>query len=85
MPFRASDYIEVKRIPGKGRGVFARRCIPSGTIFEQVPVIVIPEQEVLETVEHSVLADYVFDWGRQTVAIALGFGSMILPPNLRIT
>ncbi len=76
MPFHASDYIEVKRAPGKGRGVFARRLIPSGTVFEQVPVIVVPAEEVLESTDNSVLANYVFDWGRDTVAIALGFGSI---------
>lgn len=86
MPFHASDYIEVKRITGKGRGVFARRRIPAGTVFEQVPVIVLPDVEVLEAAEHSVLANYVFDWGRGTVALALGFGSMYnhsYSPNAR--
>lgn len=76
MPFHASDCIEVKRITAKGRGVFARHRIAAGTVFEQVPVIVIPAEEVLESTENSVLANYVFDWGKDTVALALGFGSM---------
>ena len=76
MPFHASNCIEVKRIPRKGRGVFARRRITAGAVFEQVPVIVIPAEEVLESTENAVLANYVFDWGKDTVALALGFGSM---------
>lgn len=86
MPLHASDYIEVKRISRKGRGVFARRFIPAGTVFEQVPVIVLPDEEVLESTENSVLASYVFDWGEGTVALALGFGSMYnhsYSPNAR--
>ena len=33
--------IEVKRIKGKGRGVFARRPIRKGEVFETVPMIVL--------------------------------------------
>lgn len=76
MPFHASDLIEVKRISGKGRGVFACRHIPEGTVFEKVPVIVMPAEEALESTENAVLANYVFDWGRNTVALALGYGSL---------
>lgn len=86
MPFHASASIEVKRIPRKGRGVFARKRIAAGTVFEQVPVIVIPADEVLESTEDAVLADYVFDWGKGTVALALGFGSLYnhsFDPNAR--
>jgi len=86
MPFHASDYIEVKRISGKGRGVFARRHIESDTVFEKVPVIVMPVEEALESTESAVLANYVFDWGKNTVALALGYGSMYnhsYTPNAR--
>jgi SET domain-containing protein len=86
MPFHASDYIEVKRISGKGRGVFACRHINAGTVFEKVPVIVMPAEEVLESTECPVLANYVFDWGKNTVALALGYGSIYnhsYSPNAR--
>lgn len=76
MPIQSSDLIEVKRITGKGRGVFAREFIPEGTVFERTPVLVIPTEEVMESGDEPVLADYVFDWGRGTVALALGFGSL---------
>ncbi|APZ96681.1 SET domain-containing protein [Fuerstiella marisgermanici] len=75
MPIYTSPHIEVKQTKGKGRGVFARSFIPEGTEFERVPVIVMPDAEVLGP-EGSVLANYVFEWGRGTVAMALGFGSM---------
>ena len=76
MPIQSSELIEVKRVPGKGRGVFARVFIPEGTVFERVPVLVIPRDEILESSDNPVLANYVFDWGRGTLALALGFGSL---------
>ena len=76
MPIQASSLIEVKQTRHKGRGVFAREQIPAGTVFERVPVIVIPADEVLEAAAGGVVQDYVFQWGRGTVALALGFGSI---------
>jgi len=81
-----SELIEVRRSPGRGRGVFARQFIPEGTVIERVPMIVFPEKE-LETEEgFSALYNYVFEWGRGTVAIALGCGSIYnhsYSPNAR--
>ena len=67
-----SDLVEVKQMREKGRGVFARCAIPAGTVIERVPVIVLP----IEDVETSRLGDYCFFWGRNTVALALGYGSI---------
>jgi len=86
MAFRPPDSIEVKRIPGKGRGVFAVQPIAEGTTFERVPVIVMPAEEIIDAADHSVMADYVFDWGKGTVALALGYGSLYnhsYAPNAR--
>jgi len=86
MPLQASTSIEVKRVPGKGRGVFATEMIPEGTVFERVPVIVMPAEEILESTDDCVLANYVFDWGKGTVALALGYGSLYnhsYSPNAR--
>jgi len=80
-----SDLVCVQRVQGKGRGVFARQPIPRGTIIEQVPVVVVPSQEVWN-VASSRLSDYVFVWGDRTVAIALGYGSLYnhsYEPNAR--
>ena len=73
MAFRHSDSIEVKRIKGKGRGVFARRLIRKGQVIETVPVIVLPAEEVGDG---SAMMSYCFEWGRGRMALALGYGSL---------
>src|SRR3954454_18101685 len=83
MPFTHSDLIEVKRVKGKGRGVFARRTIRKGELIERVPMLVMPAGE---SREGSVISDYCFAWGRGTVALALGYGSLYnhsFRPNAR--
>ena len=86
MPLIPSDLIEIRRSPGRGRGVFARQFIPEGTIIERVPMIVLPEKE-LETDEgFSTLYNYCFEWGPGMVALALGYGSIYnhsYSPNAR--
>lgn len=76
MGFRHSDAIEVKRVAGKGRGVFAARPIRKGELIERVPVIVLPTSTLEEGPEQNPLADYCFAWGRGTIALALGYGSL---------
>ena len=86
MKLTPSTLIEVKRIKGKGRGVFAKQHIPAGTVFETVPLLVIPAKEVLECEHGNFLSQYVFEYGRGTVALALGFGSLYnhsYSPNAR--
>ena len=72
MPVEQSEFLRVKRIKGKGRGVVARCAIPADTVIERAPVLVIPEDEL----DDSVLVNYVYHWGRNTVALALGYGSL---------
>src|SRR3954465_6648043 len=73
MAFTHSDSIEVKRVKGKGRGVFARRLIRRGESIERVPMLVLPAGQ---SEGGSVVSDYCFAWGRGTVALALGYGSL---------
>jgi SET domain-containing protein len=73
MSFTQSAAIEVKRIKGKGRGVFARRLIRRGESIERVPMLVLPAGQ---SEGGSVVSDYCFAWGRGTVALALGYGSL---------
>ena len=73
---RHSDLIYVKKIRGKGRGVFACRPIRKGMIIERVPVVIFPVQEIYTDTISTKLADYVFNWGKDEVAIALGYGSL---------
>lgn len=81
-----SDAIEVKRVPGKGRGVFARRLIRAGELIERVPVIVMPAGDVGDEDNHNSLWEYSFQWGEGKVALALGYGSLYnhsFEPNAR--
>ena len=75
MSLTQSVLIEVKNIKGKGRGVFARTLIPEGTIFERVPLLVIPAREILECDHGNLLLGYIFEYKKQ-VALALGYGSL---------
>jgi len=82
MSFSHTDLVKVKKIKGKGRGVFAQKNIEEGTIIEKVPLLVMPEEDIYD----AFLADYVFEWGKDTVAIALGSGSLYnhsYDPNAR--
>ena len=86
MALMHSETVEVRKIRGKGRGVFARRPIEEGEIIERVPVIVIPADQVGDDPGRNGLAGYVFAWGRGTVALALGYGSLYnhsYEPNAR--
>jgi SET domain-containing protein len=76
MALRQSDAVEVRQVKGKGRGVFARRTIAKGEVFERVPVLVLPIAEIQNDDGWSGLASYCFNWGQGTVALALGYGSM---------
>ena len=83
MGFTQSEAIEVRKIKSKGRGVFARRLIRKGELIERVPVLVLP---IEETEADTVLSNYCFAWGRNTVALALGYGSIYnhsFKPNAR--
>jgi uncharacterized protein len=71
----------------KGRGVFARRPIATGEVFETAPVLVVPAAE-WSSIENTVFFDYTFEWGwdGESAAIALGYGSLYnhsYTPNAR--
>jgi SET domain-containing protein len=84
MAIRQSDALEVKRVKGKGRGVFARRTIAKGEVFETCPVLILPASSIPD---YSVgIGPYVFEWGKGKVALTLGFGSLYnhsYKPNAR--
>ena len=86
MGFTQTDAIEVKQIKGKGRGVFARRLISQGEVIERVPVLVLPVAETKTPSGTTRMSGYCFEWGRGTVAVALGYGSLYnhsYQPNAR--
>lgn len=82
MSLEQSTLIMVKRTRHRGRGVFAKKFIAVGTVIERVPVLVVPAAEL----RASRLADYAFTWRGNTVAVALGYGSLYnhsYTPNAR--
>lgn len=81
-----TDLIEVRRVKGKGRGVFARRWIRNGDVIERVPVLVLTADEVEDGSSWDGLAGYCFLWGERKLALALGYGSLYnhsYQPNAR--
>ena len=70
--------LEIKNIPGKGRGIFASSPIERGVCFERSPVLVIPQGEK-RFVRKTVIAEYYFSWGPKGKdrALALGYGSLL--------
>jgi SET domain-containing protein len=64
----------VRHSPGRGRGVFSTRAFVAGETIEVAPVIAI-ESERQHVLVDTVLNSYVFGW-RDSVAVALGFGSI---------
>ncbi len=86
MALTQSVAVEVRQVRGKGRGVFARRSIPEGEVIETCPVLVLPAEQVGDDPARHALAAYTFEWGRETVALALGYGSLYnhsYQPNAR--
>ncbi len=66
---------EIRRIPRKGRGVFALRHYRPGEIIERAPVIEI-DAKYWPAIRKTVLGDHVFEWGRKRMALSLGQGSL---------
>src|SRR4051794_605546 len=73
---RHSDLVYVKRIKGKGRGVFAKRPIPEGAVIERVPTLVVAVEDIAGVNNNPVLSRVCFIRNEATVSIALGYGSL---------
>lgn len=62
----------------RGRGVFAECFIPSGTVLEEAPVIIVPPEHT-QLIKETILFEYFFQWklnGAEASAICLGNGSL---------
>jgi hypothetical protein len=72
-------HLEIRAIPGKGRGVFARQAFAPGEVIEHAPVIV-GDLAHAEALEQTALADHYFLWGEDhaldQICVALGYGSL---------
>jgi SET domain-containing protein len=81
-----SRLIGVKRVKGKGRGVFARRGIARGALIEQVPLMLVPLEHIVGGLNNPDLARHFFLHDRRRVAVCLGYGSLYnhsYTPNAR--
>jgi SET domain-containing protein len=68
--------VVIKRIPGKGRGVFALRDFKAGEIVESCPVINITPKE-RKTVEKTIFNYYIYPWrSTRSGSLVLGYGSL---------
>lgn len=73
--------LEVRPVPGKGRGVFATRDIAEGEILDDCHVLLIGAEDA-ERLEETPLGSHYFHWegeddDRWRGAIALGVASLV--------
>ena len=83
---RHSPLVGVKRVKGKGRGVFALQAIRKGAVIEKVPLFLIPIEHVAGGLKNPELPRYFFLHDRKHVAVPLGFGCVYnhsFKPNAR--
>lgn len=59
----------------KGKGVFALEDIGSDELIERVPILIIPASFDYEILNVDI-GNYMFEWSNNSMAIALGYGSM---------
>jgi SET domain-containing protein len=71
-----SELVRIKKVKGKGRGVFARCPIKKGAVIERVPVLIIPVDDLVGGRANPTLNKYCYEWGSKTVAVSLGYGSL---------
>lgn len=71
-----SELICVKKAPGKGRGVFARKPIKKGEVIEHIPLLIVPADALVDGLENQFLGRYYYWWTKKKIAIALGYGSL---------
>lgn len=62
---------------GKHRyGMYCTEDIQRDSVIEICPIMVIPGEQAKEIVRGYVLYEYYFEWKRDSIAIALGYGSL---------
>lgn len=68
--------IEIKRLPGKGRSVFAMRNFQPGEIIESCPVLPLTPTE-RKHCEKTILNHYIYPWrSTRSAAVVFGAGSL---------
>jgi len=56
-----NDCFEIRKSPGRGRGVFAREAIAPGTVIETAPVIILPAADC-PALDRTIIHNYYFHW-----------------------
>lgn len=75
MSISVSPHLQIAESPtGAGRGVFAKREIVSGEEIERCPMLIV-DGERAEALSLGANG-YVFGWGSDSTALALGYGSL---------
>ncbi len=72
-------FFEVRKIPLKGRSVFAKQTFVRSSVLERAPIILISRED-WQIIEKTGLHNYAFGWGpdQDQAAIALGIGSLFI-------
>lgn len=65
----------LKKMGKRGWGVFCRKRIPKGKVFEVAPVIYLP-RKYLNRFSNTPVDSYRFEYWGNTTAIVLGYGSL---------
>ena len=68
------QYLYLKQVAQKGRGIFTKEKIDANVVIEESPVIVMsPEDRIY--LDKTLLHDYIFEWGinKDKCCMALGF------------
>ncbi len=81
-----TDRIYVKKVKGKGRGVFARQPIRKGAVIERVPLMLVPIEMIVDGYANPRVARIFFEHDRKRLAICLGYGLLYnhsYEPNAR--
>lgn len=68
-----SEGLYIENSNGKGRGVFTKQTIPSHTIIEVSPVIVMSAEE-RALLDQTLLHDYIFEWGKDSKQCCMALG-----------
>ena len=70
-------YLQIIQSEEKGRGVVTRERIPTDTVIEVSPVVVMSTEERI-LLDKTLLHDYIFEWGadKKSCCLALGYISL---------
>lgn len=67
------QYLYIKTIAGKGKGVFTKEKITANILVEEAPVIVMSASERI-LLDKTLLHDYIFEWGEDKSQCCMALG-----------